>query len=95
VDPASSNSNDTSPALEDEPDPRGRLRGRPVLHRARPDVHKVFAGRERDWIDVEGVIERRRDTLDRELINAELRPLLELNDSTHHLVRMEALFDRV
>jgi len=57
-------------------------------------VHKVFAGRDRDWIDVEGVIERRRDTLDRELINAELRPLLELNDSMPHLVRMDALFDR-
>jgi len=57
-------------------------------------VHKVFAGRDRDWLDVEGVIERRRATLDRQLIHAELRPLLELNDSTHHLVRMDALFDR-
>ncbi len=57
-------------------------------------VHKVFAGRDRDWLDVEGVIERRRDTLDRQLIRRELGPLLELNDSMHHLVRLEALFDR-
>ncbi|MBA3851772.1 MAG: hypothetical protein H0X59_05335 [Chloroflexi bacterium] len=57
-------------------------------------VHKVFAGRDRDWLDVEGLIERRRDTLDRQLIRRELGPLLELNDSTHHLVRLEALFDR-
>lgn len=58
-------------------------------------VHKVFAGRDRDWLDVEGLIERRRDTLDRQLIRRELTPLLELNDSTHHLVRLEALFDRI
>ncbi len=57
-------------------------------------VHKVFAGRDRDWIDVEGVVERRRDTLDRKLIEAELRPLLELNDSMLHLVRLDALFDQ-
>lgn len=57
-------------------------------------VHKVFAGRDRDWIDVEGVIERRRDTLDRTLIETELRPLLELNDSMQSLARMDALFDR-
>ncbi len=58
-------------------------------------VHKVFAGRDRDWIDVEGVIERRRDTLDRELIETELRPLLELKDATDHLTRVDQLFDRV
>jgi len=57
-------------------------------------VHKVFAGRDRDWLDVEGVIERQRDTLDRQLIHTELRPLLELNDSTHQLTRMDGLFDR-
>ena len=58
-------------------------------------VHKAFAGRDRDWIDVEGVIERRRDTLDRKLIETELRPLLELSDSMMHLTRMNALFDRI
>ena len=57
-------------------------------------VYKVFAGRDRDWLDVEGVIERQRDRLDRELIRAELRPLLELSGAVDHLVRMDALFDR-
>ena len=35
-------------------------------------VHKVFAGRDQDWLDVAGVIERNGDALDRQLIRSEL-----------------------
>lgn len=40
-------------------------------------VQKVFAGRARDWSDVEGIVHRRRHHLDVALIWRELEPLLE------------------
>lgn len=55
-------------------------------------VHKVYAGRDQDWLDVVGVIERNRNTLDRHLISSELAPLLELKGATHQLARLEGLF---
>lgn len=57
-------------------------------------VHKVFAGRDRDWLDVEGVIDRQRGTLDRQLMASELRPLLELKGATPDLTRLDGLFER-
>lgn len=39
-------------------------------------VLKAFAGRPQDWLDVESVIVRRGETLDRELVRTELTPLL-------------------
>jgi hypothetical protein len=41
-------------------------------------VHKVFAGRPQDWVDVQSIIDRQRMNLSIEQIDAELRPLLEL-----------------
>jgi hypothetical protein len=41
-------------------------------------VHKVFAGRPQDWVDVASVIERQGTKLDIELIEEELKPLLAL-----------------
>ncbi len=55
-------------------------------------VHKVFAGRDQDWLDAAGVIERRRDALDRQLIKSELAPLLELKGATPALTRLDELF---
>lgn len=55
-------------------------------------VHKVFAGRDQDWIDVAGVIERNGDTVDRQLIRAELEPLLELKGTSQQLTRLDELF---
>ena len=55
-------------------------------------VHKVFAGRDQDWLDVAGVIERNGDALDRQLIRSELAPLLELKGATHQLARLDELF---
>jgi len=41
-------------------------------------VFKTFAGRAKDWLDVEGIILRQRTKLDTALIWDELTPLLEL-----------------
>jgi hypothetical protein len=41
-------------------------------------VLKTFAGRAQDWLDVEGVIVRQGRGLDREIVLAELQPLLHL-----------------
>jgi hypothetical protein len=54
-------------------------------------VHKAFAGRDRDWADLAGIIARNGDRLDRDLISAELAPLLELKGDSagmDRLVRM-------
>lgn len=57
-------------------------------------VHKAFAGRDKDWLDVEGIIERQGAGLDRELIWGELLPLLELRDDPTLEQRLRALFSR-
>lgn len=41
-------------------------------------VSKAFAGRDRDWLDLEGIAVRRAGGLDEARIFAELEPLLEL-----------------
>ena len=43
-------------------------------------VLKVFAGREKDWLDVEGIALRQGSKLDRTLVWRELKPLLELKE---------------
>lgn len=58
-------------------------------------VHKVFAGRDRDWVDVEGILVRQADALNWELILTELRPLLDLKDDAAGQRRLIALRDRL
>jgi hypothetical protein len=41
-------------------------------------VHKAFADRPKDWLDIEGIAVRQAGRLDEDLIYRELRPLLEL-----------------
>jgi hypothetical protein len=55
-------------------------------------VLKVFAGREKDWLDVEGIVLRQADRLDRALVRRELEPLLELKDDNMSLARLEKVF---
>jgi Nucleotidyltransferase of unknown function (DUF6036) len=50
-------------------------------------VHKVFAGRPQDWIDVESVLTRTA-TLDWKQIEEELVPLLELKESPESWTRL-------
>jgi hypothetical protein len=45
-------------------------------------VFKTFAGRERDWLDVRGVLVRQGESLNTELIWQELGPLLSLKGDT-------------
>ena len=43
-------------------------------------VHKAFAARTKDWLDVESILMRQRGKLNFELIWRELRPLIELKE---------------
>ena len=54
-------------------------------------VHKVFAARERDWLDVRGILIRSQDQIDWRLVEWELRPLLELKGSTEDWNRLVKL----
>ncbi len=58
-------------------------------------VHKVFAGRDRDWLDVEGVVARQGAALDWKVVNEELPPLLEVKGDTGAGRRLTALRERL
>jgi hypothetical protein len=57
-------------------------------------VLKAIAGRVQDWLDIEGVIVRQGERLDRGLIVAELRPLLELKEDLDAEPRLRSLFTK-
>lgn len=57
-------------------------------------VHKVFAGRDKDWADVAGIVARQGPRLDVDLIRQELAPLLELKGSPESRLRFDALLSR-
>lgn len=52
-------------------------------------VHKCFAGREQDWVDVDGILARQKGKLDFALVRRELKPLLELQEKPDKLERLE------
>jgi hypothetical protein len=54
-------------------------------------VHKTFAGRTRDWADIEGILQRQGPKLDLGLVRSELLPLLELKGTPEALDRLAAL----
>jgi hypothetical protein len=58
-------------------------------------VYKVFAGRDRDWDDVRGVLARSGGGLDWKVIRAELPDLLELKETPEAMERLERLSDEV
>ncbi len=58
-------------------------------------VTKAFAGRDRDWIDVETVLIRQGKKLDWKQIVAELKPLAALKNSPETMIRLEKLRDKV
>jgi hypothetical protein len=55
-------------------------------------VLKAFADRPQDWLDVEGIVVRQAASLDRQLIVAELRALLELKEDDEAEERLVNLF---
>jgi hypothetical protein len=57
-------------------------------------VFKAFAGREKDWLDIEGIVVRQRSRLDERLIWAELTPLLQLKEDAEAADRLRALLNR-
>jgi hypothetical protein len=58
-------------------------------------VLKAFAGREQDWLDIEGIVRRRGDGLDIDLVWLELEPLLGLKESTAEAVRLRGILSQV
>ena len=55
-------------------------------------VHKAFAARDKDWLDIRGIVDRQGASLDRDQIWYELAPLLELRDDSRIERRLKALF---
>jgi hypothetical protein len=54
-------------------------------------VLKAFAARDKDWLDIRGIVKRRAAALDRELIWTELTPLLELAPDEGRSARLRDL----
>ena len=57
-------------------------------------VLKAFAGRDKDWLDIEGVVTRHGPKLDTRQVLREIGPLLELKEDAHSLPRLRAILDR-
>jgi Nucleotidyl transferase AbiEii toxin, Type IV TA system len=53
-------------------------------------VHKAFAARPKDWIDIEGIL-LRQETLDWGYIEKQLKPLLDLKEEPEHWSALEDL----
>lgn len=57
-------------------------------------VHKAFAAREQDWLDIRGILIRQHARLDLGQVRAELKPLVDLKEQPEILSRLEALIER-
>lgn len=65
-----------------------------VLHTCSAEdlvILKTFAGRPRDWIDLESVLVRQWRSLDWRLVVDELKPLLELRETPENLDTLQRL----
>jgi len=67
----------------------------PVISAEDLIIMKAFAGRERDWIDIKGIVARQHDELDWNLITRELEPLLELVEAPERLVQLRELREEI
>jgi hypothetical protein len=56
-------------------------------------VLKAFADRSKDWMDIEGILLRQRQKIDRSYILANLNPLCELKESSEIIQKLRKLFD--
>jgi len=57
-------------------------------------VHKAFAGRDRDWLDIQALVTRQGHKLKVEQIWAELRPLVALKEEPEILTKLQHIFDK-
>jgi hypothetical protein len=57
-------------------------------------VLKAFAGRDKDWLDIDGVLVRQAGCFDEQLVWRELRPLLDLKPSPETESRLRVLVER-
>ena len=57
-------------------------------------VHKSFAARPHDWLDVEDVLDRQQERLDLDLVRRELKPLAELKPETDIMPELERRISR-
>lgn len=57
-------------------------------------VFKAFAGRDKDWLDIDGVLVRQAARFDAKLVWRELQPLLDLKPSPETESRLRALIER-
>jgi hypothetical protein len=57
-------------------------------------IHKAFAGRPQDRLDIESIVVRQGDTLDRDLILDEAAPLLGLKGAPEDLRRLATMLGR-
>ncbi|HUS39578.1 MAG: hypothetical protein WBF93_17945 [Pirellulales bacterium] len=55
-------------------------------------VHKAFASRDQDWIDIRGVLTRSRSVVDWQTVLRELMPLVELKEEPEILDRLHELY---
>jgi len=58
-------------------------------------IHKAFAGRDRDWDDIRGILTRQNEKLDWSVVRYELPPLLELKETPEAMERLERLAGEV
>jgi len=58
-------------------------------------VHKVVANREKDWLDIEGVLARQWGRIDLAVFRDEVQPLLELRGDPDILVRFDRLHEKL
>jgi hypothetical protein len=56
-------------------------------------VHKAFAGRDKDWLDIRGIVIRQGAKFDQALVWNELLPLLELRDDRTTEEQLRAVFN--
>lgn len=54
-------------------------------------VLKAFADRPRDWVDIESVLVRQKDSLDWNYIDSTLSPLVAVKEAPHILAKLAAL----
>lgn len=52
-------------------------------------VHKCFANREKDWLDVDGILGRQWNTMNLKLVRTELKALAELKEEPEIVARLE------